>query len=61
MNYGLKSAAKYYFRKSPENLTEAEQIALLILPKDSKKYDPYKKPKNFRTRFEIVTEILTKE
>ncbi len=58
MNYGLKSGAKYYFDKSPKDLTKAEQIALLILPKDSKSYDPYKKQKNFRTRFEAVTNIL---
>lgn len=58
LNYGLKSGAKYYFGRLPKDLTKAEQIALLILPKDSDKYNPYKKPKNFRTRFESVTGIL---
>lgn len=58
MNYGLKSASKYYFDREPRNLTKAEQIALLIIPKDSQKYNPYQKPKNFRTRFETITGIL---
>jgi len=61
MNYGLKSAAKYYFDKEPVHLTPSEQIALLILPKDSLKYNPYKKPRSFRTRFEEVVSILAKE
>jgi len=58
MNYGLKSASKYYFDREPRNLTKAEQIVLLIIPKDSQKYNPYQKPKSFRTRFETVTGIL---
>lgn len=61
LSYGLKSAAKYYFNREPKDLTKAEQIALLILPKDSKKYDPYRKPKSFRTRLEEVARILEKE
>ena len=58
MNYGLKSAAKYYFDQEPKNLTHAEQIALLLIPRDPKKYDPFNKPKNFRERFEAVTNTL---
>ena len=61
MNHGLKPAANYYFGREPTDLTQAEQIALLILPKDSKKYDPYRKPKNFRARFEEVVKILIQE
>lgn len=61
LNYGIKSAAKYYFNQEPRNLTHAEQLALLTLPKDPKKYDPYNKPKNFRTRFEVVIGTLIKE
>ncbi len=61
LNYGLKSAARYYFNRDPLDLTRAEQIALLILPKDSRKYDPYKKPKSFRERFETVVSILVKK
>lgn len=58
MNYGLGSAAWYYFDREPMHLTKAEQLALLILPKDPTKYDPYKKPKNFHTRFEEVVRTL---
>ena len=61
MNHGLKSAAKYYFGREPKNLTKAEQIALLILPKDSRQYDPYRKPKSFRSRFEKVVGILAQQ
>jgi membrane peptidoglycan carboxypeptidase len=61
MNYGLKSAARYYLNREPKDLTKAEQIALLVLPKDSKRYDPYDKPKNFRTRFENIVHTLLKE
>lgn len=61
LNYGLKSAAKYYFDREPKDLTKAEQIALLILPKDSKQYDPYRKPKSFRSRFEKVVDILAQQ
>lgn len=58
MNYGLKSASIYYFDKEPKNLTRAEQIALLSLPKDPRKYDPYKQPRQFRARFELLTKTL---
>lgn len=61
LNYGLKSAAKYYFDREPKDLTKAEQIALLILPKDSKKYDPHRKPKSFRSRFETVVGMLVSQ
>lgn len=61
LNYGIKSAAKYYFNQEPRNLTHAEQLALLTLPKDPKKYDPYNKPKNFQTRFEGIVNTLMKE
>ncbi len=60
LNYGLKSAAKYYFNRTPNDLTKAEQIALLVLPKDPKKYDPYNKPKLFQQRFHHVVTTLQK-
>ncbi|MDD5376744.1 MAG: transglycosylase domain-containing protein [Candidatus Gracilibacteria bacterium] len=61
LNQGLGSAAKYYFGREPKNLTKAEQIALLILPKDSRRYDPYKKPQTFRSRFEFIVDVLEKK
>ncbi len=58
LNYGLASASRYYFSKTPENLTKAEQITLLAIPKDARKFDPYKNPKSFRTRFENIVAYL---
>jgi len=58
LNYGLSSASQYYFSKTPENLTKAEQITLLVIPKDARKFDPYKNPKSFRTRFENIVGYL---
>lgn len=58
LNHWLLSASKYYFNREVKELTKAEQIALLSLPKDPRNYDPYKKPKNFRLRFENVVHIL---
>ncbi|EKD66225.1 MAG: 1A family penicillin-binding protein [uncultured bacterium (gcode 4)] len=60
LNYGLDSAANYYFWKSPENLTKAELIALLSIPKNPKLYDPYKNKQTFKTRFLIIAETLEK-
>ena len=47
LNYGLRSASLYYFAKEPKSLTQAEQIALLVIPKNPNIYDPYKHPKAF--------------
>jgi membrane peptidoglycan carboxypeptidase len=60
LNYGLASASRYYFSKDPKNLTKAEQIALLILPKDPKKYNPYKENKAFKVRFSLIVHTLQK-
>ncbi|MDD3302066.1 MAG: transglycosylase domain-containing protein [Candidatus Gracilibacteria bacterium] len=67
LNYGLKSSSNYYFDKNPKDLTKAEQIALISLPKNPIKYDPYKNKQEFKKRFEIVLnsllndKIITKE
>ena len=58
MNYGLKSASLYYFAKEPNNLTEAEQIALLAIPKNPASYDPYTQEKSFQKRFEMIVKTL---
>ncbi len=60
LNYWIKSASNYYFWKDLENLTKAEQIALISLPKNPKKYDPYKNRQEFKTRFKSVTTSLLK-
>lgn len=58
LNYGLKSAARYYFGKEPRNLTKAEQIALLLIPKNPKRYDPYTAHKPFDERFRMIVSVL---
>ena len=58
MNIGLESAARFYFGKSAMNLTEAEQLALLILPKDPETYDPYIEKANFQRRFILILDTL---
>ncbi len=58
LNYWLKSASYYYFWKSLNNLTKAEQIALLSLPKNPKKYDPYTKKTEFKKRFKQINYTL---
>jgi len=60
LNYWIKSASNYYFWKDLQNLTKAEQIALICLPKNPKKYDPYKNRQEFKTRFKSVTTSLFK-
>jgi penicillin-binding protein 1C len=66
-NYGIISASQFYFWKDIENLTPAEQIALLVIPKNSNFYDPFKHPEAFKKRYDIIstylkdTWIITKE
>lgn len=58
LNYWIQSASKYYFNKTLKNLTQAEQIALIILPKNSQKYNPYTNISNFKKRFINITHYL---
>ncbi len=60
LNYWIKSASNYYFWKDLQNLTKAEQIVLISLPKNPKKYDPCKNRQEFKTRFKSVTTSLFK-
>lgn len=58
LNYGLRSASIYYFNKEPRFLTKAEQIALLVIPKNPNIYDPYRKPQSFQNRFDMIVSLL---
>ena len=60
LNYWIESASNYYFWKKINNLTKAEQIGLLIIPKNSNKYDPYKNISNFKNRFNKISNYLYK-
>ncbi len=61
LNYWIASASQYYFAKNINNLTKAEQIALLILPKNPSKFDPYKNKNLFKNRFDKIVDYLNKE
>ena len=58
LNYWIESASNYYFWKKLNNLTKAEQIAILILPKNPNKYNPYKNISNFKNRFNKISNYL---
>ncbi len=58
LNYGLRSASIYYFNKEPKFLTKAEQIALLVIPKNPNIYDPYRNPQSFQNRFDMIVSLL---
>lgn len=59
MTYGPESAANYYFGKPLNQLTKAEMIALLTLPKNPQKYDPYRHPDVFKERFDFLVDTLS--
>lgn len=61
LNYWIKSASNYYFWKDLQNLTKAEQITLLSLPKNPKKYNPYINRLEFRNRFKEICNTLLKD
>lgn len=61
LNYWISSASKYYFNKEIHNLTKAEQIALIILPKNPIKYNPYTNRENFNIRFKKIVLFLNKQ
>ena len=58
LNYWIESASHYYFNKGLTNLTKAEQIALLIIPKNPYKFNPYKFRENFDSRFRNIVNYL---
>lgn len=61
MNYGVESAADFYFGKSVNQLTRAEIIALLSLPKNPRKYNPYTNYQAFKERFDVILDTLRKK
>ncbi len=60
LNYWLKSASYFYFWKNLKNLTKAEQLALLIIPKNPTKYNPLLNRENHRKIFEQKAKFLYK-
>lgn len=51
---GIAQAARLYFDKSPEELTDAECLLLAGVPKNPSRYNPFGKPMDVVARREIV-------
>lgn len=58
LSFGLASAAKSYFGVSPKNLTDAQSLALIVMAKNPRAYDPILEEENFRKRFISLAEKL---
>lgn len=58
LNYWFESASIYYFWKDLENLTKAEIVALVTIPKNSNNYDPLNKKEAFAKRFNSLLNAL---
>jgi 1A family penicillin-binding protein len=56
--YGLSAATRLYFNKSPEELSQAECIALAGVPKNPAKYNPMGKPADVAGRRAVVVQRL---
>jgi penicillin-binding protein 1C len=61
LNYWISAASRNYFWKKLQNLTKAEQIALLTIVKNPTKYNPIIYKKNFRKRFEKILKYLKEQ
>lgn len=56
--FGIAQAARLYFDKSPEELTEGESILLAGVPKNPRRYNPFGKPAYVVQRREIVLQRM---
>jgi membrane peptidoglycan carboxypeptidase len=58
LTYGFQSAAQYYFARDIQQLTKAEQLALITIAKNATMYHPLTHPEAFRTRFLALSDAL---
>ncbi len=58
--YGLKSAAKTYFKKNPENLKPEESALLVGMIQNPSRYNPKFFPKNSKERRNVVLSQMVK-
>lgn len=58
--YGLKSAAKTYFKKIPQNLTQEESALLVGMIQNPSRFNPKFFPKNSKGRRDIVLSQMVK-
>lgn len=61
LNFWVESAAKFYYQKNLENLTQAEIIWLLTIIKNPNNFNPITKLSAFNNRFKILTNSLEKQ
>lgn len=59
-NYGIVNAAKYYFNKTPNNLTLEEAIILAGIPKNPRKFNPESNYENAIKRAKLVAKAMYK-
>lgn len=59
-NYGIKAASKYYFNKSPKELSLAEASILVGIPKNPSYYNPVKNYDASKQRQKVVLESMVK-
>ena len=57
-NYGVKSAAWYYYGKELDELTTAECAALIAITNNPSLFDPYTRPENNRERQLIILDEM---
>ena len=57
-NYGIANASKYYFGKSPNNLTLEESLMLAGIPKNPSKYNPISNYDECIKRAKIVAKSM---
>jgi len=58
--YGVKAACKYFFNKSPKDVTWAEAALLAGIPGNPNFYSPFKNPEIAKKRRDFVLKILYK-
>ncbi len=56
--FGITSAAEFYFRKTPSELTLADSAILAGLVKSPNNYSPFKNPENCRKRKSVVLSAM---
>lgn len=56
--YGIKTACKHFFGKSPKNVTWAEAALLAAIPKNANIYSPFKNPELSKKRRDFVLKVL---
>lgn len=56
--YGMGTASKYYFNKSPKKLTLAQAALIAGLPQSPNTYDPYRHPEAAKSRRDLVIDAM---